>query len=118
MLVECIYCHDKSTVISLSYIDLEVAIMNLSSIVETVINHVSETRKIDLSVNERNNVSERLEKYIVGGDYSFIIPTVGVSYSEGKNSDYPRLYGDAVLAYAVSIMMQYKESSQRKSQAC
>ncbi len=92
--------------------------MYLKQIIDSVVNHVIDTRKIELSTNERSDVVSRLETFIIDGDYSFSIPTVGVYYSEGKNTDYPRLYGDAVLAYAVSIMMEYKETKQRKAQHC
>lgn len=92
--------------------------MNLKNVIDSVVTHVAYSRKIDLTAQDKSTIETRLEKFIIDGDYSFSIPTVGVYYCDGKNTDYPRLYGDAVLAYAVSIMMEIKESKQRKSQMC
>lgn len=87
--------------------------MELKQIIETVVDHVIATRKAEVTTKERSDVVEKIHSFVVEGDYSFTIPTANVSYFQGANNDYPRLYGDAILSNTVSSIMAYKDTNRK-----
>lgn len=82
--------------------------MSLSTTCTSIVNHVVNTRNVMVSDKQKREVVAELEQVITDGDYSFVIDVVGVSYSDGKDNRYPRLYGDAILHQAITKIEKYR----------
>lgn len=84
---------------------------NLHDDIKTVVEHVNVSRKAHLNDSEKKEIIQRLVGIVKEGNYSFSIDHLNIRYMNGTECSYPRLYGDAIMHYTVTMIERLKKNN-------